>query len=308
MKINICGFTSMFNGNRNVKGIITLPDTLIKILKEMGHEADYGLESPDLNIVFVFDVRSMAASGEYTLKALQKLRDEKCILAFNDWDIRTFYHNVDKLVHDNTYKFTTVNGMTRTDILEYRDELLKISEGEYPVLFHAYKTGDHELLGIRGDKKWFIDESVYVEKERIVEQDGLFAVETKHELLPVHASLTPKWNFLKEKNYSLLNLRNVTEDKVFEYLCKHRICLLPPYYHQGGGWFRNRYALANLARAVVVEDENSPFGPNYEVARKDVDEKNIESLFVRQNHAFQNNIMSKSEIYDVLENMLNDVL
>jgi hypothetical protein len=296
----------MFNGGKNTKGIINLPETLIQILNSMGHEAAYGLTEPDLNIVFVFDVRSVSTGSEYVLKCLQKLRSEKCIIAFNDWDIKTFYHNVDGLSLNPDYKYSNINGLTKENLLEYKDVLLNITQGKYKVLYHAYKSGNHELLGIRGDK-YFIDESIYIDKQKLEKQEGLFNIEPKYDLVPVHASLIPNWNWLKEKNYSIINLRGVTEDVVFEYLCNHRMCILPPYYHKGSGWFRNRYTLANLARAVIVEDENSPFGILYEMDRKDISESNIESIFNAQNNAYQSTIMTKEEIKQILNRLLNEV-
>ena len=106
----------------------------------------------------------------------------------------------------------------------------------------------------------------------------------------------------------MINLRGVSEDKVFEYYYKYRIVMSPEHYHDGSGWFRNRYALANLSGSVIIEDYKSAFGESYAIERKTVNDKTIEDLFEQQNIAYNDIIMSKEEIKEALNTVLERVL
>lgn len=292
MKINITGFSSAQSKGSNTKGVINFSELIKDILVDQGHEADYNLENADLNIVFVLDLSSPnVVNYERALKLLQQ---NNSIIAFDDWSIRNFYKTNENYITGKKV-FKTHFHVKQEILNQYRDVIQNIQDGKYKVLFPAYKTGDHSLLELRGEL-YNIDPSIYIKKQYI---------ESENELIPVHASLATKWKDLEKKKYSILNVRNEKEDKVFEYYCKHRIVLSPPHYHDGGGWFRNRYTLANLAKAVVIEDENSIFGDAYKIAHSEVKATTIDMIFEIQKRAYNNVIMTKQEIKEKIDVLLN---
>lgn len=293
MRINISGFSSNHYSGSNTKNVINFSNLIKDILNDNGHIADYQLENADLNIVFIVDLAS--PNTKYYEHALKLLQTEDCIIALDDWSIKNMYKTFDKYLN-GTKIFKTHFHIEQVVINKYRDVIEKIANGEYKVLYPAYKTGNHELLEIRGDK-YFIDPSIYVKKER-ASQFEMFV----NELLPVHASLAAK---SLDKKYTVLNVRNESEDKVFEYYVKHRIVLSPEHYFTNqAGWFRNRYSLAHLADAVIIEDENSPFGIEYAISRKEVTPASIEKLLYMQKYSYNKVIMTKEEINERLKEII----
>lgn len=295
-RINLTGFTGSHKKGSNQKNVIGFSNLLKTLLEDQGHIADYGLEDADLNIVCVLDLSSINASNY--IEALDTLRDKKSIIAFDDWNIKGFYKTLNNIV-DNK-KFSKTHHTVKYDELMARiDTLRDLRDNKYITIYPAYKTGDHDLLGITGEK-YCIDPSIYIEK-------SIPEIWRRDELMAVHASLAPKWSYLSKKKYSMINLRGVNEDKVFEYYYKHRIVMSPEHYHDGSGWFRNRYALANLSGSVIIEDYKSAFGESYAIERKTVNDKTIEDLFEQQNIAYNDIIMSKEEIGQTLNTVLNKV-
>lgn len=290
-RINIAGFSSAQNKGTNKKGVINFSGLLVDMLNESGYTAGYDLPDADLNIVFVLDLSS--PNVRYYEKALKLLEDKNSILAFDDWSIRNFYKTNQNYL-DGTKIFKTHFFVEQDVLNKYRHIIQRIQDGEYKAIYPAYEVGDHSLLEIRGES-YSIDPSVFIEKQY---------VESTSELIPVHASLATKWKDLEKKKYTILNVRDENEDKVFEYYCKHRIVLSPPHYHDGSGWFRNRYALANLAKAVIIEDENSIFGQSYNLQRKDITNLRVDVFFRLQDAAYQSIIMSKQQIKERLEEIL----
>lgn len=295
MRINLTGFTSAQRNGYNTKNVIGFSNLLKTILEDNGHIADYGLENPDLNIVCVLTLGSLNIAN--VINCLELLRNENCIIAFDDWNIKEFYKSIDGVLDGS--KLYKTHPHIQGRVGEYLDVIENLAQGKYKVLYPAYKTGNHDLLEIRGDK-YCLDPSVYIEKD----MENVTEFGHTNSLLPVHASLATKWSDLNKKKYTILNVRNETEDKVFEYYCRHRIVMTPPHYHDGSGWFRNRYTLANKASAVIIEDNSEVFGDSYKIERKEINERNINQLFEIQNKAYQNTIMSKEEISKVLKEVL----
>lgn len=292
MRINLTGFTGAHVRGNNKKNVIGFSNLLKKLLTDQGHEADYGLENPDIHIVCVLDLSSINSSNAVECLKLLRKDGDKCFIAFDDWNIRGFYKTLDGILE--TKKFSkTHHTVDYVGVLEHLDIIKKLADGDYKVLYPAYKTGDHELLGIRGEK-FCVDPSIYIEKEWPSDiQPG--------ELIPVHASLAGKWSLLSKKKYSLINLRGESEDTVFKYYIMHGIVMTPPHYHDGSGWFRNRYSLAYLANAVVIEDDSGVFGDSYRVERKAVNERTVDKILDEQRSAYEDTIMSKKEIAEVLK-------
>lgn len=291
MVINITGFTAPHNNTArsNSKNIIGLSNLLKTILEDNGYIVDFNLKGADLNIVFVFDLSSPNVA--YYEQALDLLQKENCIIAFDDWSIKNFYKTIDKILTGDKV-FKTHFHIKQNVIDKYIDVIRKIADGKYRVLYPAYKAGNHELLEIRGDK-FFIDPSIYIKKD--------IPPYTKGELMPVHASLADK-SWVKKIGWPVIDLKNVTEDEVFKNYCEHRMILSPPHYHDTSGWFRNRYTLAQLSNAVVVEDSRNIFGDSYRKLKiEDVNEGNIDTLFAKQKKDYENNIMSKEEISKILK-------
>lgn len=291
MRINITGFTNGQATGKNRKGVIGFANLSKTILEDQGYEADYGLENPDINIVNVLDLSSINSSN--AVNCLELLRQDNCVISFDDWNIKGFYKGIDKILE--TKKFSkTHHTVDYEGVLSHLDVLEKLAAGGYKAIYPAYKTGDHELLGIRGEK-FCLDPSVYIELDESTYPSGL------HNLIAVHASLAPKWSDLSKKKYSILNLKGEKEETVYDYYKRHRIVVTPPHYHDGSGWFRNRYTLANKSRAVIVEDESGVFGDSYRVERKNITDKNIDEVFELQSQAYNDTIMSKEHISKVLE-------
>jgi hypothetical protein len=294
-RINLTGFTGAHVKGSNQKNVISFSNLLKELLNDQGYEADYGLKDPDLNIVCVLDLSSINSSN--AVNCLELLRKENCIIAFDDWNIAGFYHTLDKILETKSFS-KTHHTVDYKGVLEHLDVIEMLTKGEFKSIFPAYTTGDHDLLGIRGEK-YCIDPSIYIEKQ------WPLLTWSDEKIIPVHASLAPKWSYLSKKKYSFINLKGEKEDTVFEYYCRHRIVMSPEHYFSyKAGWFRNRYALANLAKAIVIEENNSCFGETYAVERKSITSKNVDSIFEKQDAAYKETIMSKDEIKDVLDKVL----
>lgn len=296
MKINLTGFTRQQQTGKSRKGVIGLNTLLPEMLEDLGHEVERDIEGADINIVSVIDLGSInAANATNCFKLLKK---KNTIIAFDDWNIKGFYGTIDKIIERNAFS-KTHHSVNWKEVMANLDVIMKLKNGEIPSIYPAYKTGDHNLLQIRG-KKFCLDPSIYVDKES-------FTPSGNCDLMVVHASLATKWRDLDKKKYSILNVRNEKESDVFDYYCKHRIVLSPPHYHDGSGWWRNRYDLANRARAVVIEDEKSPFGETYTISRKEVNDSNIEEVFALQDESYHATIMSKEEIKKTVESVISEI-
>lgn len=284
MKINITGFTVAHNGAGNTKNIVQVPKLLQNIISDAGHEVGYNLENADLNIVFLYVLNSINSSR--AVQSLELMKKNNVVLALDDWHIKDMYKSYESTVKSNKFSKTHPT-IEWQGILNNLDSLQKIVDGKFDVLVPAYPGGDISLLEVRGNVQVY-DPSIYVEKE-IPETWG------GHDLIPVHASLANDWKWLNKRRYSYIQVQHEKEDRVFELYCKNRMVLSPPYYHSGSGWWRNRYTLANLAKALIVDDENTVFGDSYTLDPRKVNRKNIDTLFELQNKAFRNTIWSKEE-------------
>jgi len=292
LSINVTGMTSAHQKGSNTKNIVGFSNLIKEILEDNGHTVGYNLENADINIVFVFTLGSL--NTRFGAEALELLRKDNCIIAFDDWNIKDVYTSMKNLTtKENSYKTHPWHGSK--NIHQYEDVAQKILDGKYKVLFPAYKSGKHELLGIRGEQ-YCLDPSIYIKKD--------IPEFTPGELIPVHASLAAK-TWVKKIQWPIIDLNKVTEDEVFKNYLEHRMVLSPPHYHDQSGWFRNRYTLANIAKAVIVEDKNSIFGESYrKLLIEDVNESNINRLFEEQSEAYNNEIMTKEEISKVLKEVL----
>ena len=284
MRINFTGFTPAHNNKGNRKGIIQVPKLLQDIMADAGHEVGYNLENADLHVIHLYVLNSLNSS--HAVECLELMKNDNVILALDDWHIRDMYYSYQKTVENKKFSKTHPSIDWR-GILDNLDSLQKIVDGKFDVLVPAYPGGDISLLGINGNVQVY-DPSIYVEKQ-IPEFAG------KHDLMPVHASLANDWKWLNKRKYSYIQVQSEHEDKVFEYYCKHRMVLSPPYYHSGSGWWRNRYTLANIANALIVEDENTVFGESYTIDPKKVKESNFNVYLQLQNIAFNKTIWSKEE-------------
>lgn len=292
MKINLTGFTSAHRSGANRRNVIGFSNLQKTILEDNGYTADYGLENPDINIVSVLTLGSL--NTRFAAESMELLRQDNCIIAFDDWNIKEFYKSMENLIN-KPKSYTTHPWHKDKNIHQYEDVAINILEGKYKVLFPAYKTGNHELLGIQGEK-YCLDPSIYIKKD--------IPDFTPGELISVHASLAAK-TWVKKIQWPIIDLNKVSEDEVFKNYLEHRIVLSPPHYHDSSGWFRNRYSLANLAKAVVVEDRRSVFGTFYQnLLIEDVNEDNIDFLFKNQDKAYKETIMTKEEINKVLKEVL----
>lgn len=292
LSVNLNGFTSAHCSGGNRRNIIGFSNLQKTILEDNGYKADYNLKNADINIVSVLTLGSL--NTRYAAESLELLRQDNCIIALDDWNIKEFYTSMRNLIEkENSYK--THPWHKDKNIHQYEDVAKNILDGKYKVLFPAYKTGKHDLLGITGEK-YCLDPSIYIKKD--------IPVFTPGELIPVHASLAPK-TWVKKIQWPIIDLNKVDEDEVFKNYLEHRVVLSPPHYHDSSGWFRNRYSLANLAKAVVVEDRRSVFGDSYKnLLIEDVNEDNIDELFEAQDKAFKETIMTKEEINKVLKEIL----
>lgn len=291
MRVNITGFSSAQASGKNTKNVLSLHNLIQKMLEESGYTAGRSIKNADVNLIFVINPRSI--NNKNMLNCLELMRNEDCILVFDDWDINSFYLNVDRIVDKNVFS-KSHHHVSYEDIMRYKDVFVKIQKGYYRSIFPAFKNGDYSLLEIRGESH-AVCPSIYVDREPTAKRE---------ELLPVHAGLATKWSDLQKKKYTILNIRGESEDKVFEYYCKHGLVLSPPHYHDGSGWWRNRYDLANRAHALIIEDDNSIFGDSYKIQRKEVNESNFEILFELQRQDYNKNIMTKDEISKVLKEVI----
>lgn len=294
MRVSVTGFTPAHNEKGNRKGIIQIPLLLQKIIEDAGHEVGYNLPNADVHIIFLYVLNSLNSS--FAVECLELMKNDNVIIALDDWHIKDMYYSYDKTVENKKFSKTHPS-VSWEGVLANLDSLQKLSEGKFDVLVPAHKTGDHSLLGVRGDMTVY-DPSIYVEKD-VPQFEG------SYDLFPVHASLANDWKYLNKRRYSWINVQNEKEEKVFELYTKHRIVMSPPYYHSGSGWWRNRYTLANKAKAVIIEDYDTVFGAPYEIERKEVTEASIEELFAAQDKIFHETIMSKEENIKAISDLLS---
>lgn len=293
MKINVTGFTPAHNQKGNRKNIVQIPLLLIKILRDAGHEADYNLEDADVNIIYCYMLNSLNSS--HVIECLELMKKDNVIVAFDDWRIKQMFENYEKTAKSGKFSKTHPT-IDWKKIEENIPQIQKLADGYFPTIIPANKNGDHSLLGVKGDFTVY-DPSIYVERT------GL-EFDHPYDLLPVHASLAMDHKYLAKRNYTYIQVQGAKEDYVWELYNKHRIVMSPPYYHNGSGWWRNRYSLANLANAVIIEDYGGVFGPAYEIERKQVTEKSIDRLFEAQDTAYQLSIMSKEENIEAINSVL----
>ncbi len=298
MRISINGFTPAHQGRGNRKNIVQIPLTLIESLRNAGHEADYKLENADLYIIYIFTLSSL--NSGHTVECLEIIKNNpgKVILSIDDWRIKHIYEGMEKTIKSKKFSKTHPS-IDYKGVLDNLDTLQKIVDGDFNTIIPAHNNGNHSLLEARGDITIF-DPSIYVQRDRM-------EFDNKYDLFPVHASLAANHRYLDKRNYSYIQVQNEKEDKVWELYNKHRIVMSPPYYHSGSGWWRNRYSLANAAHAVIIEDENSVFGPAYEIIRKDVNENTIDFLWQQQDKAYKNIIMSNDENVAVLNKLIESM-
>lgn len=304
MRINIAGFNGAHNGasGANRKGVLNFSELIVEILGECGHEAGFGLENPDFNIVFVIDPSSINAG--FANKALPLMRSAPTMIAFDDWNIRGFYKTVDKILE--TGKFSkTHHTVDWKIVLEHMDVWKKLSNGEYPVLYPAHKVGDHSLLEIRGEDQHYLDPSIYMADKR-----SFNPMHREHreytDLIPVHASLANKWQELAKKKYTFLNVKNAKEDEVFELYSRYRMVMSPVHYHDGSGWFRGRYIMAATAEAIIVDDQDSIFGKAFGVLPKQITKDNIDGVLALQKRDLYAGIMTKEEAVEAMKNAVDN--
>lgn len=301
-RINITGFTGAQRGNEraNRKGILNFSELIIEILGECGHTADFQLENPDFNIVFVIDPSSINAGNAN--EALPLLNSAPCMIAFDDWNIRGLYKTLDKVIE--TGKFSkTHHTVDYKIVLENMDVLKKLANGEFQVIYPAHKAGDHSLLGIRGDAT-YIDPTIYMADKRVFNPEHLKNRDTT-ELMPVHASLANMWQELSKIKYSFLNIKNAKEDEVFEYYSKYRMVLSPKHYNSETGWWRGRYIMANQAKALIVDDVDSIFGKPFEVKPNQITKENIEGVLKLQERNLYEHMMTKEEVKAAMNEAIN---
>lgn len=300
MKVNVTGFTPAHQNTKmsNRKRIIQVPLLLMEAIKDAGHEVDYNVEDADINIIYLFTLGSINSGGLKECFDLIRKDPSKVVLSIDDWRVKHIYEGMEKVIA--TKKFSKTHPSVRyEDVINNLDIMQDIIDGKFPTLIPANKHGDHSLLGVRGDFKVY-DPSIYVERERM-------EFDHPYDLFPIHASLAADHKYLDKRKYSYIQVQNEKEDKVWELYNKHRIVMSPPYYHNGSGWWRNRYTLANLAHAVIIEDIGGVFGPEYEVERKKVTDETIDEIYEKQNEVFHEMIMSREDNAEVINELFSSL-
>lgn len=288
MRVSITGFTPAHQNTKqaNRKNIIQIPLLLMEAIKDAGHEVDYNLPDADVHIIYIFTLGSINSGFAVECLNLIKNNPGKVILSIDDWRVKHIYEGMEKVIA--TKKFSKSHpSIDWKGIMDNLDVLQDIVDGKFKTLIPAHKNGDHSLIEARGEIVVY-DPSIYVERDRM-------EFDHPYDLFPVHASLAANHQWLDKRKYSYIQVQNEKEDKVWELYNKHRIVMSPPYYSNGSGWWRNRYALANAAHAVIIEDFGGVFGPSYEIERKDVTDETIDILFAKQDAAYKAGIMSREE-------------
>jgi len=297
--VNITGFTGNNNAwaGANRKGVVALSRMLEEMLTDAGFDPYYATEGCDRNIVYLLDLSSRnAAHALYALDVLD--RDPLAIIALDDWQIKGCFGTMRSMLEKGFPR--NHHTYTADQLKRYAHVMEQIVNGERTCLYPAFDTPytDHTLLGIPGDYSVALDPSSYVpsppEEYR----------RPPAQLLAVHASLAKKWSYLEKKRYSILNLREEPEAVVWTYYTKHRIVLVPPHYHQGSGWWRDRYNLAHTANAIIVEDEGGPFGPEFEVERKMVKPETVDKIFAKQAEVYRALTWPRDKVVQTLKELL----
>ena len=291
--VNICGFTGQDNGwpGSNRKGVLMFSHLLFPMLRDAGFDPYFATEGCDRNIVFTLDLSSRsAAHADYAFDVLE--RDPRAIVALPDWNVRGVFKTMRSLAVEERWP-KNHHTYTADQLKAHQGVMADIVEGRRTTLFPGYKTGDASLLEIPGHVVR-VDPSIYVPAPD-------HPLPPRQELIAVHASLAKKWSDLNKRRYTILNVREEPEQAVLDYYAKFGICLVPAHYSQGSGWWRDRYTLANQARAVVVEDIGGPFGETFEVERKKVTEKTFDKIFEVQDAWYRHIIESKADIIATLQ-------
>lgn len=299
MRISITGFTPAHNGRGNRKNIIQIPALLMEAIRDAGHEVDYNLKNPDVYIIYIFALSSL--NSRHAVECLEIIKNNpgKVILSIDDWRVKHTFEGMEKTIQ--TKKFSKTHpSIDWKGVMNNLDTLQDIVDGKFNMIIPAHKNGDHSLIEARGDLTVF-DPSIYVKRDKL-------KFNQTYDLFPVHASLAANHKWLDKRRYSYIQVQNEKEDFVWELYNKHRIVMSPPYYSNGSGWWRNRYALANIAEAVIIEDEGSVFGSSYEIERKEVTPETIDILFSKQDKAYKEGIMSREENVLVIKTLLESLL
>lgn len=298
MKVSITGFTPAHNGRGNRKNIIQIPQLLMEAIRDAGHEVDYNLPGADVHIVYIFALSSLNSGHAVECLEIIKNNPDKVILSIDDWRVKQTFEGMDKILQ--TKKFSKTHpSIDWKGVLGNLETIQEIVDGKFNMLIPAHKNGDHSLLEARGNLHIW-DPSIYVEREKL-------EFDQEYDLFPVHASLAADHKWLDKRRYSYIQVQNEKEDFVWELYNKHRIVMSPPYYSNGSGWWRNRYALANIAQAVIIEDFGGVFGSAYEIERKQVTKETIDDLFAKQDIAYKNGIMSREENAKVIGDLLGSL-
>ena len=294
MKIYITGYSSaQHNKGKNRKNIIMFCEVLRRILLDNGHQLVDELDDADKCIVFLNPLNSLNTT--YAMKSLDVLKNYDSIIAFDDWNIKCVYSNIKALLSGQT-TFKSHPHYKQSDVEQRFDVLKKINDGDFKVLFGAYKAGNHDLLNIIGDKV-NIDYSAYIERTYV--QPEVFNYK------PIYAGLAKKDNFIAKLDYDCELIEKQTEDYVFQKYCSNRLVVNPPHYHDGSGWIRMRYTLAYWAKALILEDMNCVFGEAYRINYDDEIVNDIDEIYEIQKSVYEKSIMTKEEISKQLNNLLN---
>lgn len=289
MKIFITGTNNAIEKNKNQKNVINFNNLLRPILLENGHELVDNVDKSELVICFLLDFRSL--NNGNIINCLNILKNYNSIIAFDDWNIKVFYQTLKLFIKGNISK--THPKFKYDDMIKNQELFIDLLNGKYKSIFPAYKTGNHNLLGIIGEK-YYIDPSIYIEKKY---NDNIFG----KDFIPIFAGLANKDNYLKKLDFYFEQIKDKTEDEVFNRYCSSGIVLTVPHYHDGSGWFRNRYSLTNKAKAILINDVNSIFGDSYKIKYKDFSIEKFNDLFEKQNIDYNKTIMSKNEISNNLK-------
>lgn len=296
MKINIVGFTSGQNQTKlsNKKGVMNFSIILPEILKELKHDIAIGDFEREADLYFVFVGRLNSLNTKFAIKTLdliQKNKD-KVILCFDDWNIKPGLQNMYRVVN-RLFSFKTHPWIKQEELEKYFDVINDILNKKFNVLIPAFKDNNVEKLEIPAKKLYTVDPSIFCkyDSETIILNNKSF--------IPVYAGLARKDSFMAKIPEAEI-LRDKTEAEVFNDYKKRWFIINPPHYHEGSGWWRNRYVMANQANAILISKNNSYNVCNFE-NYKDLDYDEVKSLFKIQDEKYQNMIETRTEVFDKIK-------
>lgn len=305
---------------------------LIRGLRAMGHKVEQrvvelgeDISQYDEVIVFIHNPAGFCGflyNGLYAISQRQN-----CILAFDDWQIKSIYDGLNKIKTSNEtlYRDYLINQSKNNlnEITKYHNGFLKafdtINKKNNRILLSAFAGGDPNLLlDYNSNLLYTYNPNPFHFNRQPTEIT--FIKEKRYNFSSLVQGKTAKW--LKNLNCNLPidfygsrkdNQVRLTEDQMVNIYAKDWFCLMPGYYHSGSGWWRARPLQVADASSILIGDSKELFVYYRNEEASNISINKIENMNENQLLEFSN--FQKECLYknhplnkEVFFNELNSVL